>query len=245
MSWPDLTAIRKGKLYVVVYVCLQPVLVSDRMEMLLSEGNRFKSLSLPLCSKMEKIEKKKIHQCNKIKDEGNCVWHPIKSLLDDVQSASLWEPVTVELNNSCAAVFWAESHRSSACAAVLGALLEVMKCTQRSKRRKIDYDFSVRAGKKKKKHIVSYSSLEPLYFQVRGSISSPGSQTLVHLVASLRDAAGAEKTAKYITVPLPSFSLSHQNRQVPHQGETGSIGLMDGACRRQRWAGGGGEEVAE
>lgn len=53
---------------------------------------------------MKKIEKK-IHQSNKIKDERNCVWHTVKSLLDDVQSASLWERGTVELNNRFSAVF--------------------------------------------------------------------------------------------------------------------------------------------
>lgn len=41
-----------------LYVYFQQVLVSDCMEMLPSESNRFKSLSLPFSSKMKKIEKK-------------------------------------------------------------------------------------------------------------------------------------------------------------------------------------------
>lgn len=56
------------------------------------------------------------------------------------------------------------------------------------------------------------------------------SQTPVHLVTTPGDVAVAEKL-KFIMPALPSLSLSLKNRQVPHQGETGSMDLMDGAGR--------------
>lgn len=239
LTQSDLTAKRKKKKKVnapPLYIYFQQMLTSECIEMFPSEGNHFKSLSFASVLQENNDRKKIIHQSNKMKDERNCVWHTVKSLLDDVQTDVLTRTRHCRAEQRLHCSFLSTE---IARVAVSGALLEVMKCTQRSERHKIDYDFSVRAEGKKNPTLLA---IPPQSCSILS--------TSEHFLPWIPDTGSPCNVPQGCCWKRKKPNTSHRRRHFSHlvpetgryhtRGVGGSIGLMDGACRRQRWESGGG-----